>query len=91
MCKACGKHDGKRASRKPHEPGVAYGEKCGPDGEHMVEAADHPLVGQFCVNEQPVRLGHESLDVTLAYLKGKDSESEEAQEHPNSSSLTPYA
>jgi len=24
---------------------------------------------------------HESLDVTLAYLKGKDAESEEAQEH----------
>jgi hypothetical protein len=30
---------------------------------------------------------HESLDVTLAYLKGKDAESEEAQEHANSSSL----
>ena len=29
----------------------------------------------------PNRLGHESLDVTLAYLKGKDAESEEAQEH----------
>lgn len=28
-----------------------------------------------------IRLGHESLDVTLAYLKGKDAESEEAQEH----------
>jgi hypothetical protein len=25
-----------------------------------------------------VRLGHESLDVTLAYLKDKDAESEEA-------------
>ena len=34
-----------------------------------------------------IRLGHESLDVTLAYLKGKDAESEEAQEHANSSSL----
>lgn len=33
------------------------------------------------------RLGHESLDVTLAYLKGKDAESEEAQEHANSGSL----
>jgi len=32
-------------------------------------------------------VGHESLDVTLAYLKGKDAESEEAQEHANSSSL----
>jgi hypothetical protein len=37
------------------------------------------------------RLGHESLDVTLAYLKGKDAESEEAQEHANSSSLALYA
>jgi hypothetical protein len=38
-----------------------------------------------------IRLGHESLDVTLAYLKGKDTESEEAQEHANSSSLALYA
>jgi hypothetical protein len=38
-----------------------------------------------------VRLGHESLDVTLAYLKGKDAESEEAQEHANNSSLAVYA
>lgn len=37
-----------------------------------------------------IRLGHESLDVTLAYLKGKDAESEEAQEHA-SSSLALYA
>lgn len=36
-------------------------------------------------------LGHESLDVTLAYLKGEDAESEEAQEHANSSSLALYA
>lgn len=35
--------------------------------------------------------GHESPDVTLAYLKGKDAESEEAQEHANSSSLALYA
>jgi hypothetical protein len=34
-----------------------------------------------------IRLGHESLDVTLAYLKGKDAEWEEAQQHGNSSSL----
>jgi hypothetical protein len=27
-----------------------------------------------------IRLGHESLDVTLAFLKGKDAESEEALE-----------
>ena len=37
------------------------------------------------------RLGHESLDVTLRYLKSKDAESEEAQEHANSSSLAVYA
>jgi hypothetical protein len=37
------------------------------------------------------RLGHESLDVTLAYLNGKDAESEEAREHANSSSLALYA
>ena len=29
-------------------------------------------------------LGHEALDVTLAYLKGKVAESGEAQEHANS-------
>jgi integrase len=39
------------------------------------------------VNTIRIRLGHESLDVTLAYLKGKDAESEESQEHANSSSL----
>jgi hypothetical protein len=33
---------------------------------------------------------HESLDVTLAYLKGEDAESE-AQEHANNSSLALYA
>jgi hypothetical protein len=38
-----------------------------------------------------IRLGHESLDVTLAYVKGKEAESEEAQEHANSSSLALYA
>ena len=43
------------------------------------------------VNTIRIRLGHESLDVTLAYLKGKDAESEEAQEHANSSSLAHYA
>jgi hypothetical protein len=36
-------------------------------------------------------LGHESLDVTLGYLKGKNAESEEAEEHANSSSLALYA
>ena len=38
-----------------------------------------------------IRLGHESLAVTLAYLKGKDVESEEAQEHANTKSLALYA
>jgi len=32
-----------------------------------------------------------SLDVTLAYLKCKDTDSEEAQEHTNTSSLVLYA
>jgi integrase len=43
------------------------------------------------VNTIRIRLGHESLDVTLAYLNGKDAESEEAQEHANSSRLAVYA
>ena len=34
---------------------------------------------------------HELLDVTLAYLKGKDAESEKTQEHANSSRLALYA
>lgn len=34
-----------------------------------------------------IRLGHELLDLTLAYLKGKYSGSEETQEHANSNSL----
>jgi integrase/recombinase XerD len=42
------------------------------------------------VNTIRKRLGHESLDVTLRYLKGKDAESEEAQEYANSSSLALY-
>jgi hypothetical protein len=46
-----------------------------------------PEVGRRCVNKHPIQLGHESLDVMLAYLKGRDPESEEAQEHANSSSL----
>jgi len=43
------------------------------------------------LNAIRIRLGHESLDVTLGYLKDKDAESEEAQEHANSSSLALYA
>jgi hypothetical protein len=38
-----------------------------------------------------IRLGHESLDGALAYLKGRDAESEEAPENANSSSLALYA
>jgi len=38
-----------------------------------------------------IRIRDESLDMTLAYLKGKDAESEEVQEHANSSSLALYA
>jgi hypothetical protein len=34
---------------------------------------------------------NESLDVTLAYLKGKDAESEEAQERANTSRPALYA
>jgi integrase len=47
--------------------------------------------GGVSVNTIRIRLGHESLDVTLTYFKGKDAESEEAQEHANSSSLVLYA
>ena len=42
------------------------------------------MFGHYAIR---IRLGHESLDVTLAYLKGKHAESKEAQEHANSSSL----
>jgi hypothetical protein len=42
------------------------------------------------VSTIPIRFGHESVDVTLAYLKGKDAESGEAQEHANSSSSALY-
>jgi integrase len=53
--------------------------------------ADTPHEEGVSVNTIRIRLGHESLDVTLASLKGKDVESEEAQEHANSSSLALYA
>ena len=43
------------------------------------------------MNTIRIRLGHEALDVTLAHLKAKDAESEEAQEHANRSSLALYA
>ena len=55
------------------------------------ENLQHLREESILVNTIRIRLGHESLDVTLAYLKGKDAESEEAQEHANSSSLALYA
>ncbi len=42
------------------------------------------------LNTIRIRLAYESLDVTLAYLKGRDAKSEEAEEHANSSSLALY-
>jgi len=39
------------------------------------------------VDGKLIRLGHESLEVTVAYLQGKDAESEEAQERANSTNL----
>lgn len=32
------------------------------------------------INTTRIRFGHESLDVTLAYLKGRDAESKKAQD-----------
>jgi hypothetical protein len=51
----------------------------------------HTLMGIDAPIDPEVSSGTESLDVTLACLKGKDAESEEAQEHANSSSLALYA
>jgi hypothetical protein len=39
----------------------------------------------------PNRLRHELLEVTLAYLKGKDAKSEEVQEDANGTRLAMYA
>jgi len=50
----------------------------------------HPNV-EPSFGTHPNGFSHESLDVTLAHLKGKDADSEEAQEHANSSSLALYA
>jgi hypothetical protein len=36
-------------------------------------------------------LGHERIDVTLAYFRGRDAESTEDQEYANSGSLPLYA
>ena len=57
-----------------------------PRNETKSHAEARPLAGVLL----HFQLGQESLDVTLAYLKGKDAESEEAQEHANSSSLALY-
>jgi hypothetical protein len=64
-----------------------------PDSINQVRelSAIRKLSGVALVRTLRIRLGHESLDVTLAYLKGKDAEAEEAQEHANSSSLALYA
>jgi hypothetical protein len=43
------------------------------------------------MSRTPIHLGLKSLDVTPAYFKGKDAESEEEQEHANNSSLALYA
>ena len=71
----------------------AIAKKAGVEGAalHRLTYADTLHEEGVSVNTIRIRLGHESLDVTLAYLKGKDAESEEAQEHANSSSLALYA
>jgi hypothetical protein len=46
------------------------------EGELRTFEAAGRLVGEYHL----AGLGHVSLDVTLAYLKGKDADSEEAQE-----------
>jgi hypothetical protein len=53
------------------------------------DSVDDIWIAFFLIKANPIciRLGHESLNAALAHLKGKDAESEEAQEHANSSSL----
>jgi len=73
----------------------AIGKKAGVEGAELHRFrktfADTLHEEGVSVNTIRIRLGHESLDVTLAYLKGKDAESKEAQEHANNSSLAQYA
>jgi integrase len=73
----------------------AIGKKAGVEGAELHRFrktfADTLHEEGVSVNTIRIRLGHESLDVTLAYLKGKDAESKEAQEHANNSSLALYA
>ena len=51
-------------------------------------ANGHPCEIATPVNTSPA--GDRSVEVPLAYLKGNDPESEEAQEHANSGSLALY-
>jgi hypothetical protein len=50
----------------------------------------HPEVEPM-FSAHPNRLRHELLEVTLAYLKGKDAKSEEVQEDANGTRLAMYA
>ena len=54
-------------------------------------AREMPGVDGSPTNPSESGWGHESPDVSLAYLKSKDAELEEAQKHANSSSLALYA
>jgi hypothetical protein len=48
--------------------------------EHTFRNRRHPQVDTGCINERhPHPAGQESLDVTLAYLKRNDAESEEGR------------
>jgi hypothetical protein len=60
--------------RRSLEAGPSMAEKKGSRGFPFCDEAFQRLAG----------LGRESMDLTLAYLKGKDAESEEAREHANS-------
>ena len=74
-------------------PDTYGGEVVSRDAVLITNQASLQMVGNLkvdpvaSINTILIRLGHESLDVTLAYLKGKDAESEEAEEHANSSGL----
>jgi len=49
------------------------------DPKNMFVVQEFNLSLDIYLNAIRIRLGHESLDVTLGYLKDKDAESEEAQ------------
>jgi hypothetical protein len=81
-----------RAQPRHVEPRILFEEGNHWNGEIApCWSANRKLAEIASMNTIRIRLGHESLDVTLAYLKGKDAESEEAQEHANNSSLALYA